>query len=266
MTEFSRKPVRGRQIDMHRIITNKENLRIYFQNIDTLYDKTKNAIIRRIIKKFDLEGKTVLDVGCGVGYWTRFFLERKAKVFGVDLNTSKVKTANFYLENIKNKDYFLLVTDATSLNLKIRFDIIFAKDVIEHIRDDLRFLRRMSGLLKDDGVIIIVTQNAFSLNFLVEGFYNKLRGNENWCGWDPAHVRFYTFQSITKKANAVSLMACKYYSSYHIPYRFITKIILRRIYEHPIFHFLDKYYNVFPVNILGWSIICEIKKSYEDIN
>jgi len=79
MTEFSRKPVRGRQIDMHRIITNKENLRIYFQNIDTLYDKTKNEIIRRIIKKFDLEGKTVLDVGCGVGYWTRFSLNVKRK-------------------------------------------------------------------------------------------------------------------------------------------------------------------------------------------
>ena len=241
--------------------TYKENLKIYFQNIDNLYDITKNEIIKRIIKKFDLEDKTVLDVGCGVGYWTRFFLGHKAKVFAIDLDTSKVKTANFYLKKIKNKDYFLLVNDATSLSIGIKFDIIFAKDVIEHIRNDLLFLRKMSELLNDGGVIIVVTQNAFSLNFLIEGIYNKIRSRKNWCGWDPTHVRFYTRQSLARKANAVSLKVCKCYSSYHIPYRFVTRLVLRRLYEHPIFHFLDKYYDKFPINISGWSLICEIQKN-----
>jgi len=192
---------------------------------------------------------------------TRFFIEHGAKVFALDVAPSKVKAVKFYLKerNMTNETCFF-ASDAASLNLKIKFDIIFAKDVIEHVRNDLLFLRKISGLLEDKGVIILATQNAFSLNFLIEGYYNRVCGNKDWCGWDPTHLRFYTFLSLRRKAEAASLKVCKYYSSYHMPYRFITNIIFHRVYEHHAFQFLDNIYDKFPFNISGWALICEIKK------
>jgi len=239
----------------------KKILETYFQSMDNLYDKTKNEIIKKVIKKYDLKEKTVLDVGCGGGYWTEFFIEHGAKTFALDVKPSKVKAAKFYLKekNIAN-DACFFASDVTSLNLKIKFDLIFAKDVIEHVKDDMSFLRKMLELLEDKGVLILTTQNSFSLNFLIEGFYNRMRGNKDWCGWDPAHLRFYTFESLRRKAEAASLKVQKYYGSYHLPYRFITNIIIHKVYEHHAFHSLDKYYDRFPINIFGWSLICELRK------
>lgn len=236
-------------------------MEIYFQSMNNLYDKTKNDVIKEIIEKYDLKGKTVLDVGCGGGYWTRFFVEHGAEVYALDVNPSKVKAAILYLKrkNMADKACFF-ASEVTSLNLKINFDLIFAKDVIEHVKDDVLFLRKLSSLLKSKGVIILSTQNAFSLNFLIEGCFNRALGNKDWCGWDPTHLRFYTLWSLRRKAEAASLKISKYYGSYHIPYRFITNIIYHKVYEHRAFHILDKHYDKFPVDVSGWALICEIKK------
>ena len=238
-------------------------LEIYFYSMNTLYDKTKNETIKKLIEKYDLKGKEVLDVGCGGGYWAKFFIERGAKVFALDTEPHLAKAAKFYLKrmDIANKAC-LLVADATSLALKTKFDLILAKDVIEHIKDDMSFLHNMSVLLKDKGTIIISTQNAFSLNFLIESSFNRVRGNKNWCGWDPTHLRFYTPWSLKKKVENAGLKIHKVYSSYHLPYRFITRFLFHRVYEHLAFHCLDRYYSKFPISFVGWSLICEVRKRH----
>jgi len=238
----------------------QKTLEIYLQSMNNLYDTTKNNVLKGILEKYCLKDKTVLDIGCGCGYWTRFFVERGAEVYALDIDSVKVKAAKLFLgTSMANKAHFI-VADAALFHLKINFDLIFAKDVIEHIKDDVLFLRKLSSLLKNTGVIILSTQNAFSLNFLIEGFLKRALSNENWCGWDPTHLRFYTPWSLKRKAEVASLEISKYYGSYHIPYRFITSIIYHKVQERRAFHILDKYYNKFPFNISGWALICEIKK------
>ncbi|HEY4675208.1 MAG TPA: methyltransferase domain-containing protein [Candidatus Bathyarchaeia archaeon] len=240
---------------------NKHELEIsrYYQDIDNLYDKTKNGIIRSILGKLDLKGKTVLDLGCGIGYWTGVFAERGAKVFALDVNESKIATANYYLKKLGIRDRVHLVSaDAASFDAKDMYDVVFAKDIIEHIADDGLFLRNVKAHLKDDGVAIIVTQNSYSLNFMVEKILHFLEGKKNWCGWDPTHLRFYTFQSLANKARSASMKVCRFQSSYIIPYRFF-EVLSKKVGRHKVFRFFDRHCNKFPFSIAGWSIICEIR-------
>lgn len=232
----------------------------YFRSYKTLYDKVKNEIIEKILKRYDLKDKKVLEVGCGGGYWTKFFINHGAKISAFDISPLRVGATKFYLKKAGLADKAnLWVADAVSLSLKTKFDFIFVKDVIEHIKDDMSFLGNMSMLLKDGGRLLIVTQNSFSLTFLIESSFNKLIGNRNWCGWDPTHVRFYTPWSLRGKGEKVGLEVCKISSSYHIPYR-VTKRLLGKVYEHRVFHIFDKFHDKFPINLFGWSLIVEMKK------
>jgi len=76
-----------------------------------------------------------------------------------------------------------ILADATTVKLDEKFNLIFAKDVIEHIQDDRQFLKNMNRHLQNKG-LIINTQNSWSLNYLVQGIYHFLRGDKTWCGWD----------------------------------------------------------------------------------
>src|SRR3989304_10278251 len=138
------------------------------------------------------------------------------------------------------------------LETKEKFDFIFCKDIIEHIDEDERFLRKMYKLLPLGGKIFISTQNAFSLNYAIESFIYRLRGNKEWKGWDPTHVRFYTPYSLKEKLQNAGFKAIRWYSIYHFPYKIIFKIITKLITgrekkcAHPIFHFLDRWAEIFP--------------------
>ena len=62
------------------------------------------------------------------------------------------------------------------------------------------------NLLKDGGKLILTTQNSFSLNFLIEGTYNKIKNpNKKWLGWDRTHIRFYTPNKLRKFASNLNV-------------------------------------------------------------
>ena len=77
-----------------------------------------------------------------------------------------------------------------------KLDLVCAIDIIEHIENHLLFLKNMNRHLKKGGLLIINTQNALSLNYLIQGVPRRLRGDKKWMGWDPTHVRFYTPKSL----------------------------------------------------------------------
>ena len=236
--------------------TPEEAIKIYLKVTESLYDKTKEKVIKRILSSIpSLDSLKVLEVGAGGGIYTEFFVKQGADVTCVDL-CEQILKGNAKL----HPEAKCILADATTVTLKEKFDLIFAKDVIEHIEDDLLFLKNMKKHLKTDGTLLIITQNAFSLNYLIEGGFNFLRGNRKWCGWDSTHVRFYTPWTLKRKCQSVGLKVYSTSSLYHIPYRVITGFIFGKVYEHNIFHLSDKVYDKFPVKYIGWSLICEIKQ------
>jgi 2-polyprenyl-3-methyl-5-hydroxy-6-metoxy-1,4-benzoquinol methylase len=231
--------------------TAEEALKIYYQSELEVYAQIKNQIIETVTKKnLKPHFLKVLEVGAGGGIWTDFFIKRGAVITCIDICKTILEGNAILHPSAK-----FVLGDATNIQLGEKFDLIFAKDVIEHIKDDEKFLKNMNRHLKDQGFIIINTQNSFSLNFLIQGGYHFLRGNRNWLGWDPTHFRFYNVISLKKKLSASGFKPIKWFGSYYFPYRILSDR-LGKWADSKIFCFIELwgFCFKFPFNILGWNI------------
>ncbi len=231
----------------------------YIEINNSLYNRLKNKSLERFISRnlSPFRNKAVLDVGAGGGIWTKFWLERGAKVTALELR-GPILQAN----KIWNPQAEFVEGNACTVKIDKNFDIIFAKDVIEHLTDDKSFLQNMADHLRKDGILIITTQNSISLNYFIEGGYYFLFGNQ-WCGWDPTHLRFYNFRNLSKKMNDTGFEISKWWSTYHFPYRFLSVRIIKRYIEWKGFQIIElmNLNDKILFNLTGWCIgVIAIKK------
>ena len=103
-------------------------------------------------------GLRVLEIGCGEGGVLIPFIERGCYCVGVDLNQSRIDSANkFSLQAVadgKAAFYYWNVYDDSFLQkYKGYFDLIILKDTIEHIPNQEAFIPYMKQLLRQDGQI-----------------------------------------------------------------------------------------------------------------
>lgn len=118
---------------------------------------TRDYVIPYIqnVKKVDAHSK-ILEIGCGEGGNLVPFIEMGCKTVGVDISQGKINLALEFLSEFKSKNKPVLMTsDVYDLNPDQTglFDVIFLRDVIEHIPDQQRFLHFIKNFLKPDGVI-----------------------------------------------------------------------------------------------------------------
>jgi SAM-dependent methyltransferase len=115
--------------------------------------------VRRFEGRLDFQGKTILDVGSGLGS-PAFLMARRgaARVLGVDIVPNNIAFA----EGQRRGDYadvadrveFRLIRDFSDLAAE-RFDIILSKDSFEHYDDPESFVPAMLPHLADGGQIVI---------------------------------------------------------------------------------------------------------------
>lgn len=123
---------------------------------------------KELIQKHVASGAKVLDIGFyGQGngadspYWVhRLLFEQGADVWGLDLAYDE--------EHILGpKDHYRRGS-AESFTIDQDFDVVFAGDIIEHLSNPGLFLDAVRKHIKNDGVLILTTPNAFNLFNLVE--------------------------------------------------------------------------------------------------
>jgi SAM-dependent methyltransferase len=105
-------------------------------------------------------GPSVLDVGCGVGRWSRLLASRGALVTGIDLSETMIAQSicRAAREGLSDRCRFL-VQDTSSLSTGERFDLVLGVTVLQHILDPnaLRAaLQAMREHLDKDGYMLLL--------------------------------------------------------------------------------------------------------------
>src|SRR5215831_5084116 len=170
-------------------------------------NRSKIAITERLLGAYDFAGKSVLEYGCGGGYFTVWLAKRGATVHAIEMNPNAIGAVEYFAAKEGVTDRVRVVHgNAEQDTVDGQYDFIFAKDLIEHLVDDRPFFRRLGDQLRPGGLTYLATQNDHSLNYLLEGTYERLyRGNKAWYGWDRTHHRFYDARSLTRRMSEVGI-------------------------------------------------------------
>ncbi|CDW83124.1 UNKNOWN [Stylonychia lemnae] len=146
---------KGNQIPNNQYQTKKEYHRIETQKL-----KNEMEAPNYLQLIGDIEGKSVIDLGCGDGYYTRIFnLKKGSSVVGVDLCSELIDIAiEMGPSNIK---YY--VADCQFFTLAGQyFDIVAAEFLIQHatsLEMLQNFIRTAYGLLNSNGRFVGITRN-----------------------------------------------------------------------------------------------------------
>lgn len=241
----------------------------YLKSCDTIYDRARNHETSKFLQRhLDLCDMSVLEVGCGGGLWSVFFSEKAASLTCCDIREHVVAAAKLHIsqqlgeEKVANINW--LAGDIRQHYYREGYNLIFLKDVLEHVEDDFSFLRCLTLLLKPGGYIYIATQNRCSLNYLIEGGYYRIRGQKDYRGWDPTHIRLYESDSLTTLGRQCGLRPVAWHGMYHnIPYRFLSRLFLHRLVERDYFHYIERLLGMrWPFSRTGWAIGVLMKKEY----
>jgi 2-polyprenyl-3-methyl-5-hydroxy-6-metoxy-1,4-benzoquinol methylase len=149
--------------------------------------RNKEHLIKDLIKNSD----SVLDVGFwGQGIkisdenWIHNLILKQAKtVYGldVDFDENKLRNPAFYKKG-----------NAESFDFNLKFDVIFAGDLIEHLSNPGLFLQCASKHLINGGKIILTTPNCYNFFNMVE----KISKYEPTVNSD--HVTYFNIKTIKK--------------------------------------------------------------------
>ena len=137
-------------------------------------------------------GSRVVEVGCGIGNFTRFLLDRQA-IFALDIDPSCVERISARYPEQPNLQVDVSEPGSPSFERLSEFlpDSCVCLNVLEHIERDEDALRSMSSVLVPGGVIVLLLPAFPSL-------YGPI--DKNLC-----HYRRYTRRSVIKLAASTGL-------------------------------------------------------------
>lgn len=121
------------------------------------YLNSKNSIIPFVEDYFKPSvGKRVMEIGSAEGGVLKAFIETDCICMGVELSQARVDLANeFQKESIDEGKVSFVCKDIHDFDMsdEEKFDLIILKDVIEHIHDQEKFMKRVEDFLKPNGYI-----------------------------------------------------------------------------------------------------------------
>lgn len=107
-----------------------------------------------------LEGKTVVDVGCGGGILAESMAQRGASVTGIDLSEQALKVARLHsLESGIEPDYRLVSAEDLARERPGQFDVVTCMELLEHVPDPRSSVQACAALVKSGGHVFFSTIN-----------------------------------------------------------------------------------------------------------
>lgn len=153
-----------------------------------VFDIIYKQILNKIENKLNAS-ITIFDIGCGDGYFLERLAEKlpNAQCFAIDTAFDD-ETIQKFKEKYKtsNIKFYKSIKDTDLQNVKA--DIVLLLDVIEHIEDDISFLKSLhnSSFMTENSKIVIT----------VPAFQSLFCSHDTWLG----HYRRYTVNMLREHA------------------------------------------------------------------
>jgi len=150
------------------------------RRIDTIYDVLLGA--------YDLKGRSLLDAGCGTGWFSAAACARGARVTALDIGPRLLEQVSLKC-NAKT-----VVGDVLNLQFEEdAFDIVVSSECIEHTTDPRRAVAELIRVCKPGGMIALTCPNSKWHWACTIANFLKLRpyeGLENWPSWNDLRTWF----------------------------------------------------------------------------
>ena len=121
-----------------------------------------------IKERSSVEGKKVLDVGCGGGILAEALNELGAIVTGIDASENTIGVAKSHSRSIGSDVIYMqnTIEEFISSHPNEKFDVITCLEMLEHVPSPNEIIKSCSNLLKDDGNIFFSTINRNPRSYL----------------------------------------------------------------------------------------------------
>lgn len=127
-------------------------------------------------------GKLALDIGCASGDFLHLLEKKNWKVKGIELDRNM-------LEKLREQKINVVNSTLEEFSADEKYDLISLLDVIEHLPNLHDNIRKLAGLLAEDGSILLVTPDFGS-------FQRKLFG-KRWFQFKPKeHISYFSGETL----------------------------------------------------------------------
>ncbi|HET6893020.1 MAG TPA: class I SAM-dependent methyltransferase [Pyrinomonadaceae bacterium] len=154
-----------------------------FDLIMNQYDLQRRleVVFDELLKEIPLSGRKVLDAGCGTGYFSKWALDRGARVTSVDIGINLLREAR------KKGMLNLVAGDVMKLGFgDATFDVVISSECIEHTPSPETAVSEMVRVLRPGGFLVVTCPNRFwlwSCRLANALKIRPYRGLENWPSW-----------------------------------------------------------------------------------
>lgn len=156
--------------------------RIYNQVWKEIYEDNPRPFLEyktELIKPFleKNKGFNALDIGCGDGFFTFKVLELGYRVDAMDVSVEAIRSTEERIKKLDTSEYINIFNkDLFEFESRKKYDVILCLEVLEHIKDDIKALKRINSLLKKDGLLILSVphrQDLWNYSDEVGGHYRR---------------------------------------------------------------------------------------------
>ena len=117
------------------------------------------------VLKRHVKGK-VLDVGCGSGFFSKFFTDMNCKVFSLDYANEPLK-----LTGSLDKEIKLIKGNVLRAPFEDEtFDLIFSDGLLEHYKNPISLVHKFAKLVKEGGIVATFVPNLISYWIFIKRF------------------------------------------------------------------------------------------------
>jgi len=118
----------------------------------------------------EVEGKSVLDAGCGTGIFSLIFARKGASsVIGIDISERSLEMAQKWANQFELQNTLFQQANMNQLPFPdASFDIVWAWGTIHHTADPFGSLAELTRVLKPGGLLLLAVYRKTGLSFLHE--------------------------------------------------------------------------------------------------